>query len=41
MQMQEDKKARIRKFDVRMIDTIDLLIDFLRRGIETNGKEGS
>jgi AcrR family transcriptional regulator len=41
MQMQEDKKARMRKFDEKMIDTIDLLIDFLRYGIGTNGKEGS
>jgi AcrR family transcriptional regulator len=35
MQMQEDKKTRIKKFDERMIDTIDLLIDLLKYGIGT------
>jgi AcrR family transcriptional regulator len=36
-----DKKASIKKFDERMIGTIDLLIDFLRHGIGIQGKEGS
>jgi AcrR family transcriptional regulator len=37
-QAREEKKARVRKFDEGMIDTIDLLIDFLKNGIGTKGK---
>ena len=40
-QTREGKKSRIKKFDERMIDTIDLLIDLLKHGIGTIGKEGS
>ena len=40
-QTMEGKKAKIKKFDEKMIDTIDLLINFLRHGIGTKGKEGS
>lgn len=37
-QAREGKKARVRKFDEGMIDTISLLIDFLKNGIGTRGK---
>lgn len=35
------KKVSIRKFDERMIGTIDLLIDFIKNGIGTQKKGGS
>lgn len=40
-QNQEDKKKRIKKFDEGMINTIDLLIDFIKNGIAANKKGGS
>jgi hypothetical protein len=38
-QTREGKKAKVRKFDENMMDTIDLLIDFLKRGIGTRERK--
>jgi AcrR family transcriptional regulator len=38
-QTKEGKKARVRKFDRKMIDAIDLLIDFLKHGIGTRERK--
>jgi len=35
------RKKKLRKIDESMIDTIDLLIDFIRKGIGTRKKGGS
>lgn len=38
---EEGKRVKTRKFGERMIDTIDLLIDFIKNGIGTQKKGGS
>jgi AcrR family transcriptional regulator len=40
-QNQVEKKTRMRKFDESMIDTIDLLIDFIKNGITIEKKGGN